>query len=294
MPGLDFANHDDGVRTQFAAGLRGGLALLCDRDYQRGGEITTTYGPKSNAQMLMSFGFARQAVEHPFNSADILLSLRSDDDMRSAKIAALHKAGLAPSMRFRVPSSSPLIRKGLALRAPPYAQHLQPPASLAEATVSRFPLAGEEEVVASWAQVLPFVRLSVFSRADARRLGVGEGAEKGEGWQGGAAAACDQKVAGAEAPAGDLWERMWQPLPDGLEEKALAALCEHLERLRTDIASLDGACEEGDAEGKCSGPAPDTAHGRGPCPGRRAEAAARARRAEAYALEQALRILSAY
>ena len=172
VPGLDFANHDDNVRLQFAAGLRGGLALVCDRSYSRGEEVTTTYGPKSNAQMLMSMGFSREQVEHPFNSADILLTLRDDDDMRPCKTAALLRAGLAPSMRFRVPSWPSLLRRGLLLRAPPPPQRTQP-APREGAAVSGVGMAGEEELMASWAPVCLslFLPLSLsLSRARRQQL----------------------------------------------------------------------------------------------------------------------------
>ena len=36
--------------------------------------------------MLMSMGFTRNSTSHPFNSADLQLTLRSDDALRSLKV----------------------------------------------------------------------------------------------------------------------------------------------------------------------------------------------------------------
>jgi hypothetical protein len=166
--GLDFANHDDSVRLQFAAGARGGVALIADRNYKTGDQIFTTYGPKSNAQMMMSMGFTRENILHPYNSADILMTLQPTDPLRRGKSALLQRVGLAPCMRFRVPAAEPLIRRGLASRAPP----LQKKNDIPRADIRAVEVEGEDEIVASWEQVFPFIRLSILTHAHAQRLGI--------------------------------------------------------------------------------------------------------------------------
>jgi hypothetical protein len=60
----------DGVFTQ-----AGSVAVVSDRAYGPGDQIYTTYGRKSNSQLLYAFGFTREDAYHPHNSADISLEI---------------------------------------------------------------------------------------------------------------------------------------------------------------------------------------------------------------------------
>ena len=313
VPGLDCANHDDTVRLQFAAGAQGGVALLADRAITPGEEVFTTYGPKSNAQMFMSMGFCRSDAHHAFNSADLLLMLNAggvsvvggtSDDLRQEKFAALQRAGLAPTMRFRVPASETLLRRGLAARVP-RTNRLGMPVRQES---------GEEEVLASWEQVLPFVRLSLLTLDDAVRLGIRPGLK----WQaiGATPPATGRKLTNvklanvlkrraelsaqewaavgieeallpddyikagttyfspAAAENGGLWEKMWQPWDDAGERRVLGFLLAHLEKMLAGL-ELPVCLPVGMAEG-----------------GRKQEEAGVVREAEATAVRNALHVLS--
>ena len=315
VPGLDCANHDDSVRLQFAAGARGGVALLADRAIAPGEEVFTTYGPKSNAQMFMSMGFCRSDAHHAFNSADLLLMLNAggvsvvggtSDDLRQEKFAALQRAGLAPTMRFRVPASETLLRRGLAARAP-RTNHPGMPVRHES---------GVEEVLASWEQVLPFVRLSLLTLDDAVMLGIRPGLK----WQtiGATPPATGRKLTNvklanvlkrraelsaqewaavgieeellpddyikagttyfspAAADSGGLWEKMWQPWDDAGEGRVLEYLMAHLEKMLAGL-ELPVCLSVGVA-----------------AEGRKQEEAGVVREAEATAVRNALRVLSSF
>lgn len=80
LPGIDMANHNDEVRFAVQGGDAvfsdaGTVAIVSDRPYAEGEQIFTTYGRKSNSQMLYGFGFTREDPFHPHNSADISLEI---------------------------------------------------------------------------------------------------------------------------------------------------------------------------------------------------------------------------
>ena len=58
VPGIDVANHIAGVRygVRLVAG-NAGVGLVADRAYRAGDQIWSSYGRKSNAELLLSFGF---------------------------------------------------------------------------------------------------------------------------------------------------------------------------------------------------------------------------------------------
>jgi len=124
---------------------------------------------------------------------------------------------------------------------------------------------------------------------------------------------------GGGVAKGGLWERMWEPLPGESEAKAVAALCAYLDALLSGIQSVDsdpgasrfpqtesidmdttagqdtGAREMDEAGG--GGNRRDNTEARQEDTGalavqaRRGLLAAKARRAEAFALRQALHVL---
>ena len=128
-------------------------------------------------------------------------------------------------------------------------------------------VAGEDELVASWEQVLPFLRLSLLSEMLAESLtapdgvgGVQEGVE----------------------PSPGLWARVWQPLDPALEE---AVVLELRYAITSMLAEIENPVVYGDAGGSDQG-----------VPGqrrrRRQLLASRVRESEACALKAALRVLA--
>ena len=79
---------------------------------------------------------------------------------------ALKQANLAPIMRFRVPACEALLLQGLA----PRLSDCNKTRTLVARAVEE---AGREaEIVASWEQVLPFLRLALLEHEEAVTLGV--------------------------------------------------------------------------------------------------------------------------
>jgi len=126
--------------------------------------------------------------------------------------------------------------------------------------------AGEDELVASWEQVLPFLRLSLLNEKLAESLTPnGEsGVQEGVG------------------PCKGLWARVWQPLDPALEEAVALELRCAISRM---LDEIENPVEVGDAGGSDQG-----------VPGqrrrRRQLLASRVRVSEACALKAALRVLA--
>jgi len=210
LPGIDMANHDDGVKfaVQRGDGVfsgRDSIVLISDRDYAEGEQVFTTYGRKSNAQSLYAFGFTREDPMHPFNSADIALQLDASDPLRQMKAQVLTANGIYSRMRFQVPVSQELIAEGLSRKAP---------ASTQSEKMEGGPLGMTEQLVDSWAQVLPFLRMLSLGGDGASELLSGDPQE--------------------------AWLRMWTPLEGSLEDDAVDALIKHfdgmLQVLEEDVA----------------------------------------------------------
>ena len=177
-------------------------------------------------------------------------------------------------MRFRVPASSRLLRKGVAARAPraPPSPPGPPGAGLGEAVQVQ----GEEEILASWEQVLPFVRLSLLSRELASQLGIPL-VESGADEQGRAGVL--RAGVGAQ-----VWQRMWQPMAVELERQVLAALTEQMTSMVSQLElQVSGTLLMGTE---------DEAGTIGASVQRKRQLAAAARESEAFALKEALRVLA--
>ena len=126
--------------------------------------------------------------------------------------------------------------------------------------------AGEDELVASWEQVLPFLRLSLLNEKLAESLTSPNG-ERG--------------VQEGVGPCTGLWARMWQPLDPALEEAVALELRYAIWRM---LAEIENPVEYGDAGESDPG-----------VPGqrrrRRQLLASRVRVSEACALKAALSVL---
>jgi len=159
VPGLDMANHNDEVQVTVRSGpTRKGesfsIQLPIDTKVDSGTQVFTTYGRKSNAQLLFSFGFSRSDRNHAFNSADIELKVPSaeEDSWREEKILVLQSMNIAPRMRFQIPAAKYLLSEGLScgfgVDYKTRVAQLDPEASKLQ-----------EDLLMSWSYFLPYLRL---------------------------------------------------------------------------------------------------------------------------------------
>lgn len=85
------------------------VILFADRGYRRMEQVYISYGPKSNAELLLLYGFALE--RNPFNSVDVTISLRdsrskdgidilSSDPLAEEKRAFLKAVGRSNTVDF--------------------------------------------------------------------------------------------------------------------------------------------------------------------------------------------------
>jgi hypothetical protein len=77
------------------------VILYADRGYRKMEQIYISYGPKSNADLLLLYGFALE--RNPYNSVDVTVSINADSDsdpLAADKIAFLDKTGTDNTVDF--------------------------------------------------------------------------------------------------------------------------------------------------------------------------------------------------
>lgn len=78
------------------------VILYADRSYRKMEQVYISYGPKSNADLLLLYGFALE--RNPFNSVDVTVSIQrfagQDDPLVDQKIAFLQKVGRKTTVDF--------------------------------------------------------------------------------------------------------------------------------------------------------------------------------------------------
>jgi len=78
------------------------VILYADRSYRKMEQIYISYGPKSNADLLLLYGFALE--RNPFNSVDVTVSIQrlseQDDPLADQKIEFLEKVGRQTTVDF--------------------------------------------------------------------------------------------------------------------------------------------------------------------------------------------------
>lgn len=65
VPGLDLANHKSDYRPITYDFFNDKFDIIADRDYDEGDEIFVSYGRKSNAQLLLNYGFVED--DNPYD-----------------------------------------------------------------------------------------------------------------------------------------------------------------------------------------------------------------------------------
>jgi SET domain len=84
VPWADFANHSSACSSHLTWDHQEEcVVLIADRNYAAGQQVYTSYGERSSAQLLFSYGFVPEAGTNPHDS--VLLSLQ----VRSASVDVL-------------------------------------------------------------------------------------------------------------------------------------------------------------------------------------------------------------
>jgi histone-lysine N-methyltransferase SETD3 len=112
VPYADLMNHNAYSNTYIDAQRSGmplisrneEVALYSDRSYKKFEQVFINYGEKSNADLLLLYGFALE--RNPFNSVDISVGLSKEDPMYEKKRKFLDSSGRgAESVRFPLQAS---------------------------------------------------------------------------------------------------------------------------------------------------------------------------------------------
>ncbi|CAN8073987.1 unnamed protein product [Agarophyton chilense] len=74
------------------------VALYTDRPYGKMDQVFVTYGPKSNSDLLLLYGFVSD--RNPYDSVDIVVSLSESDPLHSRKLEYIAQSGISPTTTF--------------------------------------------------------------------------------------------------------------------------------------------------------------------------------------------------
>lgn len=103
VPWADFANHSptanaSGAHIDWRSGVTSGAVTLpAARDYREGDQVFGSYGDRTSAELLLSYGFV-PADTPPCEAVDVALALPADDEWREAKAEALQARGISPGL----------------------------------------------------------------------------------------------------------------------------------------------------------------------------------------------------
>lgn len=101
VPWADFANHstranEKGAHIDWRRGAgagSGAVYLPAGGDYKRGEQVYASYGDRTSAELMLSYGFVPPTAP-PCEAVDVALALPADDEHLQAKAAALEARGL--------------------------------------------------------------------------------------------------------------------------------------------------------------------------------------------------------
>lgn len=103
VPYADLLNHNpfcstyiDVTKRQFSNERY--VSLYTDRPYSQMDQAFVTYGPKSNGELLLLYGFITD--RNPYDSVDIVVSLAEDDELFDRKEQYLKESGLGMTSTF--------------------------------------------------------------------------------------------------------------------------------------------------------------------------------------------------
>lgn len=103
VPYADLLNHNPfcsnyiDVHNEFLTGDKY-VRLYSDRPYSLTDQVFVTYGPKSNADLLLLYGFVSD--RNPYDSVELVVSLTSDDPLYERKKEYLKESGVEETATF--------------------------------------------------------------------------------------------------------------------------------------------------------------------------------------------------
>jgi hypothetical protein len=103
VPYADLFNHNPFANSYIDARQTGlftkkdEVAVYSDRSYKQMEQVFISYGPKSNADLLLLYGFALD--RNPFNSVEVAVGLLEDDPLRAEKALFLKQSGQPEQMQ---------------------------------------------------------------------------------------------------------------------------------------------------------------------------------------------------
>jgi len=103
VPYADLINHSPYSQAYFMTNnvplsKQKEVVLYADRNYAKNDQVLISYGQKSNAELLLLYGFVID--RNLFDQVELTVSLQPDDPMYDEKVAFLRSQGLAPRLAF--------------------------------------------------------------------------------------------------------------------------------------------------------------------------------------------------
>lgn len=103
VPYADLLNHNPFCSTYIDVHKRSFsdnrvVALYTDRPYSRMDQVFVTYGPKSNSDLLLLYGFVTD--RNPFDAVEIFVSLSDDDPLYHRKKEFVDESGVGSTATF--------------------------------------------------------------------------------------------------------------------------------------------------------------------------------------------------
>lgn len=103
VPYADLLNHNPFCSTYIDAHQRAFtnekyVALYTDRPYSKMDQVYVTYGPKSNADLLLLYGFVSD--RNPYDAVELIVSLAREDPLYDRKKTYLEQSGVKETTSF--------------------------------------------------------------------------------------------------------------------------------------------------------------------------------------------------
>ncbi|MBA0854184.1 hypothetical protein Goshw_027212 [Gossypium schwendimanii] len=142
VPWADMLNHSCEVETYLNYDKSSqAVVFTTDRAYQSGEQVFISYGKKSNAELLLSYGFVPKEGTNLNDSVELPLSLKISDKCYKQKLKALKKHGLSASQCY------PLQISGWPLELMAYAYLTVSPPSMSKQFEEMAAMASNESII---------------------------------------------------------------------------------------------------------------------------------------------------
>ncbi|MBA0679414.1 hypothetical protein Goari_011182 [Gossypium aridum] len=142
VPWADMLNHSCEVETYLNYDKSSqAVVFTTDRAYQSGEQVFISYGKKSNAELLLSYGFVPKEGTNLNDSVELPLSLKISDKCYKQKLKALKKHGLSASQCY------PIQISGWPLELMAYAYLTVSPPSMSKQFEEMAAMASNESII---------------------------------------------------------------------------------------------------------------------------------------------------